>query len=934
MRSAIAPLVVAAAAVQAVASESSGALPVNQWTLLPAKTASPSPYNPLIYAPDRGLVLRWNWSGSTGKDAMLAFHPVKGDWAAHGPGAPPGEKTDEKTGRLQIVSNGVCWDSKRKEVVYTLPGRMLAYNPETRQWRDLKTKTLLDGFHGPAVLANHFYEGPALVLADSQPGPPPCYGLGTCYDPVNDEILLFPHFGAANLDMVKVNGSITGHLGTMVYSFQDNAWRRTGHTFGSEPVKKASKTLIELIGKVSRATDDAWALRRVKARRELNSRPPVGWTSSPSGLGDGLQVHPTRDGLEAHPTTAEQTAKTLSLAVTAFDALSITPDAKPVLAKARAPLREAAAAAAAGKWDEVLAAGGRALWVFDEAMDGPLRVEPGARCGTPLVYDPKNQVIVMFGGHSGLVRHDLWAPGQGDGSPGRLNDTWLYDCHTKQWRDASTTRRPRPTLWPKLAYDPASGLVLLATWEAKQWDDKSPRTVTLWGFDAAKAEWAELDRQPWTGPLWRSRHGAGLAEIALDPSTSLLVLTQQPEDGRGSSQTWAFKLDVSKMSPKPAPVWNKPAPLRPQQILPDEPAVLAKLKTLPANKWFHMHPPHDGVDKGWGNAACDPVRGHVYYFGGGHSTYQVNDVAIYSPGANQWAYAAGDHNDWIPPIYWDGVCMGLRGGPPAGHQRNYYCVVDGRMYAGTGAESRRWGAETARLPGRRYSWFYDLDRGGVWRRLEIGVVDRQREEDRAQAQNRPRPGVYGKPNLATPDGRILGFGGGLEPYNGRFFPGESYFSSLDTLTNQLTVRKPTSGPRCCPGEDRPVCYIAGRDHVFYYEYAGSKDKPERQCTWVYDVKNNAFADLKPRRQPPGSARTVEYIVGQDAVFAVIGEGQPWVYSFQQNTWTPLALETDAPMGFASPYAQAVYSARYGVLVNVGASSRGTAVMRPDFSAVR
>jgi len=53
-----------------------------------------------------------------------------------------------------------------------------------------------------------------------------------------------------------------------------------------------------------------------------------------------------------------------------------------------------------------------------------------------------------------------------------------------------------------------------------------------------------------------------------------------------------------------------------------------------------------------------------------------------------------------------------------------------------------------------------------------------------------------------------------------------------------------------------------------------------------------------------------------------------------NTWAPLALETDAPMGFASPYAQVVYCAKYGVLVNVGSPSRGTAVMRPDFTRLR
>ena len=252
--------------------------------------------------------------------------------------------------------------------------------------------------------------------------------------------------------------------------------------------------------------------------------------------------------------------------------------------------------------------------------------------------------------------------------------------------DVSQPRRPPPTLWPKLVYDPASELVLLVTQEGALWNSKVPRTITIWGFDAGKAEWALLDRQPWTGPYCATRHGGNLAEVALDPQAGILLLTQQPEDGKAAPQTYALRLDVSRVTSRPAPAWTEPGPIRPQVIPPDDPAVVARLKALPANRWVHLRPAGDGVDKGWGNAACDPVRGQVYYFGGGHATYQVNDVAVYAPGVNRWFYAAGDHNDWIPPLYWDGFCMGLRGGPPAGHQRNYYCVLDGRMYVSTGGK--------------------------------------------------------------------------------------------------------------------------------------------------------------------------------------------------------------------------------------------------------
>ena len=270
-----------------------------------------------------------------------------------------------------------------------------------------------------------------------------------------------------------------------------------------------------------------------------------------------------------------------------------------------------------------------------------------------------------------------------------------------------------------------------------------------------------------------------------------------------------------------------------------------------------------------------------------------------------------------------GSNAGLRGGANAHHQRNSYVALDGRMYSGFGAASRRWGAEDARKDYQRYSWFYDVDRGGVWRQVPLEY-----------RKGEGVPGVYGGTHLATPDGRVLGFGGALEPYDGRFFPGEIYFATLDVARNQLTVQKVAPGPNCDPNEDRPFCFVPDKNQVFFYECAMENKQVKRQGTWVYDVKSGAFVDLKPKRQPPADAQTVEYIVGQDAVFAVIRGGSQWVYSFRENAWAPLPLESDGKLGFATPYAQTVYSAKYGVLVNLGHASGGTAVMRPDVSKVK
>lgn len=311
---------------------------------------------------------------------------------------------------------------------------------------------------------------------------------------------------------------------------------------------------------------------------------------------------------------------------------------------------------------------------------------------------------------------------------------------------------------------------------------------------------------------------------------------------------------------------------------------------------------------------CDAARGLVFYFGGGHSTYQVNDVAVYAVGANRWIHAAGDSNFPVPPTDWDGCTMSFRGGPPAGHQRNSYAAVDGRVYVFAASHSRRWDAGIARQPGRRIAWFYDLDLGGLWRQQEIADVD----------LGKGVGGSFGRLHMAGPDGMIYGFAGHLEPYDGRFFENEAYFSSFDSRRNRMTVRKIPSPTPGWVGECRPFCLLPDRRQVLFYEYR----KGGSHATWLYDIKANAFRDLRPRRQPPREALAIEYVQGQGCVLAIINPGEMWVYSLAENDWTPMELRDQGEkVRFQHPYGQMVYVARHGVLVNFSGTT--TFVMRPE-----
>ncbi|MEX0701519.1 MAG: kelch repeat-containing protein [Planctomycetales bacterium] len=858
------------------AEEEAPQLPLHEWAAVPGDSRGYVLSLP-VYVSSRGQVLHWGQPiGRERHNAVLAFDAASGMWTPDSPSAPANELDKEESGfasngapRPFAVSNGACFIPKRNEIIF---GGTLAYHVETRKWRDLKPTWILGG----------------KAYRDVRP----VTALSYCYDPAGDRLIAFPHHGILGTfetvdqvggpEMARLPGGhrVLGHYGTLVYDFKDNTWRQIGDELGEEPVRDARRTLMAVAEKIGRASDAAHSLRR---KRDV---------AMPDSIVTDLRE-----------------------AVRALPAVDLPSETAQRIAAIRKLLEEGATAAAAGGWDAVVDACGKALWSLDSTLDAPLSVEPPARTGTQMIYVPSRRVVVMFGGQTGIARYDLHPPrGNGD-QPGALSDTWIFDCEMNQWRDVSKSRRPPETVWPRTVYDPASGRVLLV------------RRDAIWGFDLEREEWSLLLEPKWPGDVARFSTYAfsnTIEEVALDEKRGTLMLLQpdQRQSGRrvggNAQQTFRMRLDLARAEPRPIESeWRAPPPIAPHEVPEDDPAIVAKLKELPANVWVDSGADPTPPNKGYTNAACDPVRGHVYFFGGGHGDYQINDVAIYSPGANRWAFAPGDNNDWIPPSGWDGWCMGLRGGANAGHQRNYYCALDGRMYKGVGTCTARWpwkGADRDDTP--RFAYFYDVDRRGVWRTQPVARVDRDSEA----------PGIYGWPHMATPDGRVVGFGGRMEPYNGRFSDHVNFFS-YDIHTRELTLRSVPKPYPSATTECRPFCFLPDKGEqgsVFVLE-------PGEVCrSWLYDIAANEFRRLNPANEPSAAKQlTVEYLLGQNAVFALV-ERKQWVYSFARNQWAELPVRSNGrEVRFAGPYAQCVYSAKYGVLVNLPA----TQLMRPDVEAI-
>jgi hypothetical protein len=888
------------AALPGILPLAAGELPVNTWTKLEAKPEPGYVWSAPVWVPSRGQLLHW---GSGSRDDVRAFDAAALDWVSDYPSAPrvapaggsySGAGSMMKSGRPQPYSiiQGGCWDSKRGQLIYTMKGLMAAYDPQAKVWTNLNARTMM-----PWPIE---YITDSITFRTETPGGPPVYGVGTCYDPDNDEILLFPHFDAKNRTLRDATGQITGHYGTFRYSFTDNTWRVVSDTFGSDEVKTARQGLIGVMAKASAAMDAAWV---------LNRKPDAAKSA--------------------------EAAKQFEAAAGDIGKLPVPAPAKAGLAPVAGLLKTAATALSAGNPSAATKPARDALWAMNEALDGALRVEPPARTAAAMVYDPKNKCIVMFGGQTTVARTDI---GAGLAYTG-LDDTWIYDTKTKQWREISRANRPPRQRIPLLAYDPESGQVLLVTIAGNVWSTKIPRKVSLWTLDVARGEWSKRDEKDWIGEIV-TNSGQGsegpkaqmpLDMFGFDPKARLLLVLQP---ARAGQVAYAMKLDLAKLPSEPAPS-AQPAPaIQPYEPdLTDDPAWVEKLKALPANTWVVAKPPQEPARRDWGIITVDPLRGCLVYFGGGHSSYQCNDVAVYAVGNNKWVTGVSDHNGHVPNNEWEGSTLGHRGGPPTGHQRNTYQSFDGRMYLFYGTQDK--------LPGNYifhadpdYARFYDLDRGGVWRDLRIASIER------------PEKGV--PPMLAAsvtdPKGRLFTLAGVAADYyapnNIRY-----YVSCLDLNENKLVVKevpKPFPEQRGV-GEGRPFCYASGRDQIILMNCrpedptkafsTDGKKFPLRQVAYAYNFTENKFSELPAKRTPPlKSVQAVEYCEAQKCLLAIINN-QQWVYSFDKGDWAELPMKTESggKMGFQEPYGQMVWVAKYGVFVSFCGDTR---LMRPDFSQVK
>ncbi len=226
---------------------------------------------------------------------------------------------------------------------------------------------------------------------------------------------------------------------------------------------------------------------------------------------------------------------------------------------------------------EAIQAMGAAQILFEKAAER-LDAEPAPRALSPLAYDAKTKLFVLFGG---------------DHLDYLTNDTWVFDPAKRRWFQRHPKDAPPPRANHKLAAAGDGKVVLTGGYAYTSTTDYVGGPYR----DHGDGEWVyDVEANAWSG--------TGKAA---------------PPDSR-TYRTGRLHPDLYLEGPKP-----------------DREAFAKWLSELPANTWTQTRPPHlPAMNRDWGTAVLDPDRDLILRWSGGHSAHGGTDVLHYHLATNRW----------------------------------------------------------------------------------------------------------------------------------------------------------------------------------------------------------------------------------------------------------------------------------------------------------
>ena len=527
--------------------------------------------------------------------------------------------------------------------------------------------------------------------------------------------------------------------------------------------------------------------------------------------------------------------------------------------------------------------GGARTWLFDCAKNEWRRaavkdgLEPPLRCCAQLVYDPKNKVMVLFGGDA-LDRF--------------LADTWVLDPATLIWTERKPEKSPPPLDHAAACFVERHGIILLVGPTQRG----SRRPGGAWAYDAAKNAWTplvlRLPEKPmdWVSCAYSAKHDA---VVLAAPGVGTWVCRLDPTTARDP------KAEAALVAPGTW-VWNIRAGEQTRSILDappsDRAATEKRLKELPANTFVDAEYPGHLISRTWSTAAIDSDRGVVVYIGGGHCGYKGTDYALYDVGANRWSFDAPPSFIPYPPDYnaslygWDYQMRAT-----SQHTYRWYCYDPASkliVYCARPAGPHS-GFSVLLEKDESKAFTYDEKKHGCWTFLYDPVA------------NRRFPPVFGRPFrnswamalVGTPKGVFAKEGGDV--YHGKAaVEGESAAIEWTLLDK--------GGPSG-DGEFQPLIYDSKRGRLLFV--AAKKDQPLK--VWEHPLGAGEWKELPLKRSTTKISREIVYDTRSDCLIALAPEAL-LAMDLESLAWRE--LDTAVPKGLFGTECAMVYDPVHEVCV--------------------
>ncbi|MBM4040336.1 MAG: hypothetical protein FJ290_17655 [Planctomycetes bacterium] len=740
---------------------------------------------------------------------------------------------------------------KQKEGFY--PYYQAAYDPGT------KTIYCLSG--GPVLHAFNITEN----TWTAQPPAPELEGLSwhaMACDPAGKRLVV------VGADKKADN---LGWLRTVVYDIPSGKWSRLD-VADAQVVKEhkelvtAKEAVIDLVGRIRLA-----------------------WFRDPKGVGTEAELKALAERCEALKKMPEM-GRFVSTVV-GIAALLDQKDAR----KSLAALKQA----------------GDLQWMLEVAAEAQYPV-PCSRRNSPLAFDEKNRVFVLFGGD-----HEDYL----------MNDTWLLDIEKRSWRRAKPDKAPSPRAGHALVALPKSGKVALyegyvqsssTDYGAVPYQPLNPRQ--LWLFDPKTERWDLVGSWPLPAkddtstpaPLgffdgYASQYYCPPA-IAADGDDRLILAAHAAGPWfwrwKRPAETWTLTIDPARLDAE----GREKLGAEPHQRLyrtgpfvasfcevPDEPKPTG-LDALPDNQWVRLpdaprNPCRGCRQRDWGTCVWDSDRDQILLWGGGHCVRSASVVAHWSPASGR-IVEGYDADEPYGANGGGGFDSSLLSRPwVSTHSYNHYAydpkcrlLVSGRGYL-YDPERMDWlRIERYPLP-FAFSWgntcVETSPHGAVaWARKKQGedaglwLFDREKGWADLEPKGRlfpPYCDAHGMVYDSKRDRMLLsGVGGGYAKLS------SGDLLAFDFKTKELSLITPENSEFARTNNAREMAYIAHADWVLIGELypRGQKVKGTRY-TRVYDCAKNRMFLLDAGPVADGYSVGWMYDAGRKLAYAFSFRGEAW-----------------------------------------------------------